>query len=144
VSIPAFCDGDGERLDEMARCLLVAHQREQKAIHDLAHYKAEMEQRLTDAAAELAVTSLADAFEPRGCYVYLLWGKSDRKPVYVGMSENVHARIGQHMLDLTKRPHVERVTLIRCESRGAMVLTEARLIAHYQPMLNVLGIRKTA
>lgn len=91
-------------------------------------------------AAGIASVAVADGFEPIGWYVYLLWPSRDAEvPVYVGQSGNVCRRLGEHMELSGKRWVANWVTLLRCESEAAMKRTEAQLIAHYQPRLNLQG-----
>jgi predicted GIY-YIG superfamily endonuclease len=79
-------------------------------------------------------------FDPRGYFVYCLWGADPNRPLYVGMSENVLARIGDHTRNPDRRHAIERVTLLHCPGRHAARETEARLIAESRPLWNVAGI----
>jgi hypothetical protein len=89
--------------------------------------------------------SLADeGFAVDGFFVYCLWGADKSQPLYVGRSANILSRLGNHLSDSTKRPHVQRVTLIECETRADMRLTETKLIAQFQPPWNTLGINEPA
>lgn len=80
---------------------------------------------------------LTDHLNPQGSFVYLLWGASEDKPVYVGMSTNVLSRLGSHMNNETKRQRVTKVTLIRCYSIEDARALELRLIRFYNPELNI-------
>lgn len=99
------------------------------------------ERRIGRALAGIAGGQLGDAFDPRGNFVYCLWGSDTDIPLYVGMSTNILARLGTHLNDAEKRRRVERVTLIRCKTDRQMRQAEVRLIGEYQPPLNVVGIR---
>jgi hypothetical protein len=79
-------------------------------------------------------------FDPRGYFVYCLWGTERDRPMYVGMSTNILGRLGSHVQNPDRRYGIERVTLLRCDSRKAALDTEARLIAEYQPTWNVAGV----
>ncbi|MCM3884292.1 hypothetical protein [Frankia sp. R82] len=98
------------------------------------------ESRVRNAVANLVVTEVDKEFDPRGCFVYLLWGADPDRPLYVGKSTKILARLGQHMGDRQKRHRVQRVTVIRCRDGRQMNRTEEKLIAEYQPTLNILGI----
>jgi len=75
---------------------------------------------------------------PNGHFVYLLWGTSDDRPLYVGRSSNVLARVGSHMNDPKRRHRIARVTLVRCLTAAVAAETEARLIDLYDCELNLL------
>lgn len=93
------------------------------------------------AATRLMHTSaLTDAIDPTGFFVYCLWGSSDRRPVYVGRSTNVVARLGAHLGDQVKRGIVRRVTLTRCPDFESMCRLEEQLIGHYRPEFNIAGV----
>jgi hypothetical protein len=79
-------------------------------------------------------------FDPHGLYVYLLWGNDPDRPVYVGQSSNILARLGDHMRDATKRSIVKRVQVVNCEDKAKMDELEASLILAYQPVLNIRGL----
>jgi hypothetical protein len=76
---------------------------------------------------------------PYGFFVYLLWTARMDRPLYVGQSINVFARVGAHVVRPEIRPRIARVTLIRCYSEADMHKTESKLIAFYEPTLNKLG-----
>ncbi|OHV52786.1 MULTISPECIES: GIY-YIG nuclease family protein [unclassified Frankia] len=99
-----------------------------------------VESRVRNALANLVVTAVDREFNPHGCFVYLLWGTDPDRPLYVGKSTNILARLGQHMSDSTRRYRVQRVTVIRCRDGRQMDRTEGRLIEEYQPTLNIQGI----
>lgn len=85
--------------------------------------------------AEVEVEDL----NPHGFYVYILWPASEDRPLYIGQSTNVLARVGTHIVNPAKRPRITRITLIKCYSEAAMHETEGRLIDFYEPELNRLG-----
>jgi hypothetical protein len=87
------------------------------------------------ARTEIAV----EDFNPHGFFVYLLWSATEDRPLYVGMSTNVLARVGTHVVNPAKRPRITRVTLVKCFSAEDMEQTEGRLIEFYEPELNQLG-----
>jgi hypothetical protein len=80
-------------------------------------------------------------FDPTGFFVYLLWGEDPETPLYVGKSTNILGRLGFHM-NTAKRDPTQRIQLVRCATAQDMDDTEARLIGHYRPPLNVMGIVK--
>jgi excinuclease UvrABC nuclease subunit len=85
--------------------------------------------------------NLSDGFDPRGCFVYLLWeDAADRVPIYVGQSTNILVRLASHMIDPAKKYRVRHITLIRCRDGRRMDDTERRLIQRYRPELNTAGI----
>lgn len=89
------------------------------------------------AVAGVMGEALAEGIDPRGWFVYTLWGADESRPLYVGMSGNVLARLGQHMNNPLRRPHIHRVGLLRCPDARRMRSTELRLIRHYAPPWNV-------
>lgn len=93
-----------------------------------------------DATRKMHTVALTEAIDPSGFFVYCLWGTSDRRPVYVGRSTNVVARLGSHMGDQVRRGLVRRVTLTRCPDFESMCLLERQLIAQYRPELNIAGV----
>lgn len=98
-----------------------------------AHY----ERTITGLMCELTLTSVdIAAFDPRGYFVYLLWGDDPDTPIYVGQSRNVLSRLAAHMRDNTKREMMRRLQLIRCPDQQTMDSTERVLIRKYQPPLN--------
>ncbi|MGH2690315.1 MAG: hypothetical protein ACRDKW_16135 [Actinomycetota bacterium] len=80
-----------------------------------------------------------DDLNPHGFYVYVLWPASDDRPLYIGSSTNVLARVGTHVVNPERRPRITRITLIKCFSAADMSDTEGRLIQFYEPELNLLG-----
>ena len=83
-----------------------------------------------------------DVFDnPLGYFVYLLFGDDPVKPVYIGQSRNVLARLATHMSDSEKRDKTRRVQLVRCPDEATMDATERALIARYQPLLNTVGCK---
>lgn len=92
------------------------------------------------ASLELGVT--ADGFDPHGFFVYVLWGdQQDSRPLYVGQSTNLLARLGTHLGEAAKKDAVRKVTLIRCDTKAQMDDTETQLIIHYGPYWNIQGNR---
>lgn len=89
-------------------------------------------------AARLA-GGMGDDFDPRGYFVYILRG-ANGEVLYVGQSSNILARLGTHLGDTKKQPHVHRVSLIRCADARAMSAAERRLIRTHQPLWNVVGV----
>lgn len=85
--------------------------------------------------ANLVATSIAEAFDPTGYFVYLIWGDDPETPLYVGKSTNILARLGAHMTS-DKRPVTRQIQLFRCDDSDVMEITEARLIRHFRPPLN--------
>lgn len=98
------------------------------------------DERMERELAKLHRVDIDNGFDPRGCYVYVLWGSSDVTPLYVGRSTNVLARLGDHLGDSTKRSEIERVRLVRCKNAKTMAETELRMIAQFQPPWNKVGL----
>lgn len=108
--------------------------------HQANRALARAERQLAEGLAGIATEVIGESFDPHGCFVYLLWGRDDQKPLYVGKSTNVLARLGTHMSTPEKRAKTTRTMLIRCASEQQMDATERRLIAKYQPPMNTQGI----
>lgn len=94
---------------------------------------------MRDDALELIGRSKA-GLNPHGFHVYVLWGDSTVRPLYVGLTTNLFARLGAHLGDAEKRHHVRRVVIVRCTNEGHMTRTEARLIRDLRPQWNVVGV----
>lgn len=94
-----------------------------------------------ETATALASAITPEGIDPHGYCVYLLWPrKGADKPIYVGRSFNVLSRLGTHMGDREKRYSTQWVSVISCGTEQEMNTTEMRLIAHYKPVLNTLGV----
>ena len=89
-------------------------------------------------AKRIETTGVGEFFDPEGYFVYILWGEGER-PVYVGQSANILARLGAHFGNRAKRRLITKIQLVRCATRHVMDTTEADLIAHYRPQLNIAG-----
>ncbi|MCV7076985.1 hypothetical protein [Mycobacterium szulgai] len=84
------------------------------------------------------VDAAAGAFEVRGYFVYVLWSDDDDdRPLYVGQTTDVFSRMAWHLRDPRKRDRIDRVKVIRCTNRRAMLHLEKRLIRELHPLLNV-------
>lgn len=80
-------------------------------------------------------------FPVRGFFVYFLWGCEDAdRPLYVGKSTNVLARLGIHLADPSKRVEVERVSILRFETKAQMDIEEVRLIRLHCPAWNIASM----
>jgi len=78
-----------------------------------------------------------ETFAPGGDHsVYLLWGDDEERPVYIGQSTKVLARLGQHMSDADKRSRTKPIEVIHCTSAEEMNTTEQELIGELEPYLN--------
>jgi hypothetical protein len=98
--------------------------------------------RTNDVIGSLASAISTEGIDPHGWYVYLLWPqKGADKPIYVGRSTNLLQRLGAHMSDWERRYATKWVSVISCPTEQAMEITEDKLIARYQPQLNIQGIR---
>lgn len=75
----------------------------------------------------------------RGFYVYVLWGYEDDRPLYVGQSRNLYARLGQHMRELDRIEQIYRIEVAQCETQTAMDQLEASLIGRYLPYFNIMS-----
>lgn len=89
-----------------------------------------------DAFNAEVVRDFEGGFDPRGCYVYVLWDQSG-EPIYVGQSTNVLSRVGSHMSPGRKGPDVARVSFIRCASKESMCALERHMIFLLNPRLNI-------
>lgn len=98
------------------------------------------ERRYLNLVASSHTSALAESIEPSGFYVYCLWGDDPDRPIYVGRSSNVLSRLGSHLSSRLRRRMVRRVTLTKLNTYRQMCDHEARLIRHYQPALNVVGV----
>ena len=125
---------------EMARKAKIVEANPKADVQWIRSVRARFEKAANEAAVGIAATAFGDAFDPHGWFVYLLWGDDPEIPLYVGQSRNVLGRLGGHLQDPDKNPHVRQVALIRCDDRDAMHRTEWRLIRHYQPPWNTVGI----
>lgn len=81
-----------------------------------------------------------DVFDPNGYFVYLLWGVSANRPLYVGRSTNVFARVGSHMGNGRRRPSIKNVQFLRCRNAATMVELEYALILKFNPPWNIIGV----
>lgn len=134
--------GDADRINAAARRAAL------DAANAVRAKNAVEEQRLgwlqreaIEATVGLTAEGVAKGMSPRGCFIYMLWGrKGDKTPIYVGKSANIFARIGDHMRDPARKKHIGWVTLIRCENIARMDKAERYWIRHYQPVLNIQGI----
>ena len=90
------------------------------------------------------VRQLSDGgFDPRGFFVYFLWGSDSARPLYVGKSKNLLTRLGQHMGNPLRAPYVERVTFIKYDSAHEMDDAERVYISGCNPLWNVVGVNAT-
>lgn len=92
--------------------------------------------RAESVLARLPQGRIEDGFDPRGFFVYLLWGNDQDTPLYVGRSTNVLRRTGQHMA-ASYSPDIRRVTFIRCATEKQMHRIETELIRRYHPRINI-------
>jgi hypothetical protein len=68
---------------------------------------------------------------------YVLWGDDQERPLYVGKSTNVLARLGAHLADPVKRSQIRRWSIIECvDGSSRLHEAETMLIAHYRPRYN--------
>jgi hypothetical protein len=88
--------------------------------------------------AETLLRSLGaiDLPDLRGYIVYVLWNSADTV-IYVGQSASLVTRLERHLAKHGDK--IARISVIRCESRRRMDLTEAWLIDRLQPGLNISG-----
>jgi hypothetical protein len=135
-------DRSGRHFSKSVRTkeLAIKLERQMRAATDLGRdpvgdplWRRMLRQRLGDRAA-----IDVGGFNPNGHFVYLLWGSSDDRPLYIGRSSNVLARLGNHMVRPDRRHRITRVTLVRCFTAEDAAETEADLIDFYQCELNVL------
>jgi hypothetical protein len=101
-------------------------------------------QRLADVQGgyvdDVIAAAVDETFSPVGYFVYLLWGDDEVRPVYIGKSTNVLARVGNHMSSPRMRGLVKRIQFVRCRDQSVMDATEGWLIDRYRPQLNIGGI----
>ena len=98
-----------------------------------------------DCDVSLAAALNGAGLDPAGPYIYLLWARQgDPRPLYVGSSTNVLARLGQHLGRKDKRAEIGWVSLIRCASEEAMRNDEDALILRLLPPWNeTVNLRRT-
>lgn len=97
--------------------------------------------------AAVDVARIESGFDPSGCFVYCLWGRTTdpgEHVLYIGRSANILARLGSHIGDAKKREVVTRVSLLKCADFDDSVEVERELIARYSPPWNRLGVRRSA
>lgn len=142
-----------ELIRELYRCSFLAQEQvpamtARLGVHErilelaIKQHDYDLDRARTDAVCGLVAEAVVDSFDPRGYFVYVLWGSHPEVPVYVGQSTNILARLGSHLGDKAKRTLVERVQLIRCRGQHGMNRLEAELIYKYNPTLNVSGTDK--
>lgn len=90
------------------------------------------------AAQPFSAELRAGTFDPRGYFVYLLFGDDLDVPFYVGQSRNILGRLGTHAAN--HRGRISGVQLIRCDTVKEMLGVEAELIARHQPEENLRGV----
>jgi hypothetical protein len=132
-----------DKLDAALAAVEEAHRERARDQEQLQRSYDRVEARARKGIAGIRAASIAeDGFNPHGFFVYFLWGSDTDRPLYIGKSENVLARLGHHMSDRMKRYRVMNVTLLRCETEREMEMeeTETRMIVHHQPPLNTIGI----
>lgn len=135
-----------EGLEEAAHRLRVAalHARaagERLSRKDSAEEKAGNRWRRTFASLVLESFHTGNSFNPRGSFVYVLAADSGR-PLYVGLSRNVIARVGSHLSAAPFRDEIGRVLFIRCRNAPAMENLERWLIERLAPSHNVRGVQR--
>lgn len=130
--------------DKLEAALAAVEEAKQERARDWERLQREydrVEARARKGIAGIRAASIAeDGFDPCGFFVYFLWGSDPERPLYVGKSANLLARLGRHMSDPMKRYRVMNVTLLRCETVSEMDETEIRMIVHHQAPLNTAGI----
>ena len=113
-------------------------QREQLAAHR-ARWRA-VEQRDAKSIAGIIEASDRTWINPHSAYVYLLWGTGRERPLCAAGSQNVMARLGEYMRSPERANRIRRIQLLGCQNRVRMLSLERRLVEHYQPPWNHLGI----
>lgn len=78
------------------------------------------------------------SFSPTGPHVYLLYGEAKRV-LYVGQSENVIARLGNHLTHPERRDRIKEISILKCKDYDDMMQCEAQLIRRHQPEWNIKG-----
>lgn len=111
------------------------------ALRESANQVIERERQLRVSLAGLAADWDVD---PTGFFVYILWERGVERPLYVGQSRNVLARLGQHLSNPDRKHRIAKVRLIKCADERTMCAHEKDLIEHFQPALNIVGVRRTA
>lgn len=74
----------------------------------------------------------------RGFYCYMLHG-DDGAVLYVGRSQNILKRLGDHLHVKGRRAVVDHVSIIPCVTEAEMKRLETALIYQHQPQLNTRG-----
>ncbi|MCW2652032.1 MAG: Excinuclease subunit-like protein [Mycobacterium sp.] len=125
-------------IDDFNIQLIVANDVQTRAVWRYESTIMELVHELTSADFELTSAAFDPCgFDPRGYFVYLLWGDDPDTPIYVGQSRNILSRLGSHMKDEKKRDMTRRLQLIRCPDETTMDNMERVLIRKHQPPLNV-------
>jgi hypothetical protein len=120
-------------------CLRGAVERATRRENAAARATAQAETRIAFALDGIASATGA-YLDPHGFYVYLLRESAGKPPIYVGQSTNILSRLGSHMTAPDRRYRVKHIEVLRCKNRRQMDLTEARLIRHFKPELNTMGV----
>jgi len=75
--------------------------------------------------------------DPKGCFVYMLLGDDEDVPIYVGQSENIYGRLGDHLRNRDRKHLIKGIRTYRCKSKEHMDELEVALIRKFLPVLNV-------
>lgn len=87
--------------------------------------------------AEWGSTGSLDFYlHARGHYVYVAWGSDESRPLYIGKSSNVLARLGQHSTVQPWYPDAVRFELHTFESSKAAEDAETEAIYELNPIYN--------
>lgn len=79
------------------------------------------------------------AVPPVGPTVYVLRDATNIV-LYVGMTDNVVARLGQHAMDKPWWPNVVTADVFKCPTRAEAARLERQLIAFLAPLHNIVGL----
>jgi hypothetical protein len=149
--VARWCDPDGRQHQRTFNRKPDARRHEQEQVAERDRVKLEQwwaehwdireaEKRATashDDGLWTEIVQQVGGFDPVGWYVYLLWSrKGDPAPLYVGRSRNILSRLGSHLGNSEKRPHIGWVSLIRCTSHADMAAREGALIRKLRPPWN--------
>lgn len=75
-------------------------------------------------------------------YVYVAWGTDKNRPLYVGKSRSLLARLGQHSQNSLWWHHLTRLAIYSYDSEREALRAEAEAIAEYQPEYNRAGVSR--
>ena len=77
-----------------------------------------------------------------GFYVYIAWGTDKKRPLYVGKSRNLLARMGQHSQSSAWWKYMQRLAVYAYPTEADALNAEAEAIGELQPEYNLAGVTR--